>query len=251
MVICCVAAAHPVLTYAPSTLRCFAKREDGGIDSAEERREALSGARGALHLTHSWTGSDPPSSNDLFSRHIGIVQTVRLSVARGSVQAGQPIVDIAARNIALLRCRAMADGWLLRWAPACAAVFAARTLYAGLIHGPLVLTPLVYARFPIAMNPTMNLPALLAVEALISVLLVGAYSAYFGNRRPSIHAAAVFGAFFGVAVYVPQNVLNLILLAPVHGPLAAAWVGGGIVGAVLSALVLRGVCSWSREPGSA
>src|SRR5574341_2086029 len=37
MVICCVAATRPVLTYGPSTLR--------------------SGARGALHLTHSWTGS--------------------------------------------------------------------------------------------------------------------------------------------------------------------------------------------------
>jgi len=42
-------------------------------------------------------------------------------------------------------------------------------------------------------------------------------------------------------VYLPQNLLNLILLSPVHSPLVAAWVGAGIVGAVLSALVLRGV----------
>jgi hypothetical protein len=117
-----------------------------------------------------------------------------------------------------------------------ALVFLVRTAYAGLVHGPLLLTPLVYARFPTAMNPTMNLPALLAVEALVSLLFVSAYAARFGSRRPSALGAAGLGLLFGVAVYVPQNLLNLILLAPVHVPLAAAWVGTGVTGCVFSGM---------------
>lgn len=123
-----------------------------------------------------------------------------------------------------------------------ALVFLVRTAYAGLVHGPLFLTRLIYARFPAAMNPTVNVPALLGVEAFVSILFVGAYAAHFGSRRPSAPSAAGFGFLFGVAVYVPQNLLNLILLAPVHAPLAAAWVGAGILGSVLS-----GVTCWAVE----
>lgn len=125
-------------------------------------------------------------------------------------------------------------------------MFAARTIYAGLAHGPLLLTPLVYARFPTAMNAGLNLPALLAVEALITLLQVGAYAAYFPDRHASFRCATAFGAVFGVAVYLPQNLLNLILLSPVHAPLAAAWTGAGITGAVISTLVLRTACPWAR-----
>jgi hypothetical protein len=77
------------------------------------------------------------------------------------------------------------------------------------------------------------------VEALISALQVGAYAAYFRDRYASLQAVATFGAVFGLAVYLPQNLLNLILLSPVHVPLVAAWTGAGIVGAVLSTLALR------------
>ncbi len=128
-----------------------------------------------------------------------------------------------------------------RWASALVAVFLARTAYAGLVHGPWLLTPLVYARFPTAMNATLNLPALLAVEALITILQVSAYAVYCGDRRPSARSAIVFGAVFGLAVYLPQNLLNWILLSPVHGPLVAAWVTAGVGGTVLSTLVLRAV----------
>jgi hypothetical protein len=125
-------------------------------------------------------------------------------------------------------------------------LFAVRTAYGGLVHGPLVLTRWVYARFPTAMNPVMNLPALLAVEALVTVLLVGSYTAYFGNQRPRLLAAAGFGLLFGVAVYLPQNLLNLILLEPVHLPLVLAWTGAGVVGAVISALTVRAVTGSPR-----
>lgn len=135
---------------------------------------------------------------------------------------------------------------MARWWLALLAVFVARSLYAGLVHGPLLLTPLVYARFPTAMNAELNLPALLAVEALITLLQVGAYAAYFSDRRASLRSAAVFGAVFGLAVYLPQNLLNLILLSPVHGPLASAWAGAGILGAVISTLVLRAACPPAR-----
>ncbi len=120
-------------------------------------------------------------------------------------------------------------------------VFLVRVAYAGLVHGPFLLTPLVYARFPTAMAPDMNLPALLGVEALITALFVGAYHAYFGTRRPSLAVAARFGLLLGAAVYVPQNLLNLILLQPVQVPLAVAWVGAGLIGAVVSVLTLRAV----------
>jgi hypothetical protein len=126
------------------------------------------------------------------------------------------------------------------WAGALA-VFLVRTAYAGLVHGPLFLTPLVYARFPTAMAPAMNLPALLGVEALITALLVGAYHTYFGNRRPTAATAVRFGLFLGVAVYLPQNLLNLILLQPVHVPLVVAWVGAGLIGSVVSVLTFRAV----------
>jgi hypothetical protein len=122
---------------------------------------------------------------------------------------------------------------------ALAAVFAARTAYAGLLHGPLVLTPLVYAKFPTAMNPALNLPALLAVEALVSLLLVASFGAYFRNNRPGWRSAAAFGLWFGALVYVPQNLLNWILLSPVHPPLVAAWITAGLGGGVVSALVCR------------
>ena len=121
------------------------------------------------------------------------------------------------------------------------AVFLVRTAYAGLVHGPLFLTPLVYARFPTAMAPAMNLPALLGVEALITALLVGAYQAYFRTRRPTVAIAVRFGLFLGVAVYLPQNLLNLILLQPVHVPLVVAWVGAGLIGSVVSVLAFRAV----------
>lgn len=138
------------------------------------------------------------------------------------------------------------SGVTRRWASALVVVFLARTAYAGLVHGPLLLTPLVYARFPTAMNATLNLPALLAVEALIAILQVGAYVGYFRDRRVSVRSALAFGAVFGVVVYLPQNLLNLILLSPVHGPLVAAWVGAGVGGTVVSTLVLRAVCP---QPG--
>jgi hypothetical protein len=137
----------------------------------------------------------------------------------------------------------MADGWIRRWAPACAAVFAARTLYAGLIHGPLVLTPLVYARFPTAMNPELNLPALLAVEALVSFLLVASFKAHFPTARPGARAAIVFGVWFGLLVYVPQNLLNWILLSPVRGSLVATWVVAGLGSGVVSA-----AACWLLDP---
>lgn len=126
------------------------------------------------------------------------------------------------------------------------AVFLVRTAYAGLVHGPLFLTPLVYARFPTAMAPAMNLPALLGVEALITALLVGAYHAYFRTRRPTVAIAVRFGLFLGVAVYLPQNLLNLILLQPVHVPLVVAWVGAGLIGSVVSVLTFRAVVHPSR-----
>jgi hypothetical protein len=121
------------------------------------------------------------------------------------------------------------------------AVFLVRTAYAGLVHGPLFLTPLVYARFPTAMAPAMNLPALLGVEALITALLVGAYQAYFGSRRPTAAIAVRFGLLVGIAVYLPQNLLNLILLQPVDVPLVVAWVGAGLIGSVASVLTFRAV----------
>jgi hypothetical protein len=126
------------------------------------------------------------------------------------------------------------------------AVFLVRTAYAGLVHGPLFLTPLVYARFPTAMAPAMNLPALLGVEALITALLVGAYHVYFRTRRPTVAIAVRFGLFLGVAVYLPQNLLNLILLQPVHVPLVVAWVGAGLIGSVVSVLTFRAVVRPSR-----
>ncbi|MFZ5861241.1 MAG: hypothetical protein ACOYXR_00120 [Nitrospirota bacterium] len=118
-----------------------------------------------------------------------------------------------------------------------AAVFAARTAYAGLVHGPLVLTPLVYARFPTAMNPALNLPALLAVEALVSLLLVVSFAAYFRQGCPGWRSAATFGLWFGALLYVPQNLLNWILLSPVRPPLVAAWIAAGLGSGVVSALV--------------
>jgi hypothetical protein len=119
------------------------------------------------------------------------------------------------------------------------AVFAARTAYAGLVHGPFVLTPLVYARFPTAMNPALNLPALLAVEALVSLLLVASFIACFRNGRPGWGSAAAFGLWFGALVYIPQNLLNWILLSPVQPPLVAAWITAGLGSGVVSALVCR------------
>jgi hypothetical protein len=133
----------------------------------------------------------------------------------------------------------MITGFSRRWWRALAAVFGARTAYAGLVHGPLVLTPLVYARFPTAMNPALNLPALLAVEALVSLLLVVSFGAYFRNGRPGWRSAAAFGLWFGALVYLPQNLLNWILLSPVRPPLAAAWIAAGLGGGVVSALVCR------------
>lgn|SRR5574341_467276 len=130
-----------------------------------------------------------------------------------------------------------------QWAPALVAVFAARTVYAGVVHGPLVLTPLVYARFPTAMNPTLNLPALLIVEALVSLLLVWSFRTYFRDERPAAGAAALFGLWFGLLVYVPQNILNWILLSPVGLPLASAWSAAGLGGGALSALVC-----WTLDP---
>lgn len=118
-------------------------------------------------------------------------------------------------------------------------MFVARTAYAGLIHGPLVLTPLVYARFPTAMNPALNLPALLAVEALVSLLLVASFRAYFRSGRPDWRSAVLFGLWFGALVYVPQNLLNWILLSPVRPRLAAAWIGAGLASGVVSALACR------------
>lgn len=131
----------------------------------------------------------------------------------------------------------MAGRWIRRWAPALIATFAARTAYAGLIHGPLVLTPLVYARFPTAMNATMNLPALLAVEALVSWLVVASYGAYFRDRRPVVSSALLFGFWIGLLLYAPQNLLNWILLKPVRAPLVGAWIGAGIGGGLVSTVV--------------
>ena len=122
-------------------------------------------------------------------------------------------------------------------------VFVARTAYAGLIHGPLVLTPLVYARFPTAMKPALNLPALLAVEAVVSWLLVASFSAYFRDRRPAVSAAALFGLWFGLLLYAPQNLLNWILLRPVQAPLVAARIGAGLGSGVVSAVVC-----WLLDP---
>lgn len=137
--------------------------------------------------------------------------------------------------------------WAHDWWPAWAAVFVARTLYAGLVHGPLGLTPLVYARFPTAMNPALNLPALLAVEAFISLLLVASFGAYFRDGRPDARAAAWFGLWFGVLVYAPQNALNWILLSPVRLPLVAAWIASGLGSGVVSALT----CRWAdRRPAA-
>lgn len=129
---------------------------------------------------------------------------------------------------------------------AVAAVFAVRTAYAGLIHGPLVLTPLVYARFPTAMNPALNLPALLAVEALVSLLLVASFGAYFRTNRPGWGSAALFGLWFGAVLYVPQNLLNWILLSPVDFPLVVAWIAAGLGSGVVSALVCRAAIPPSR-----
>jgi hypothetical protein len=54
------AKRFPVLTYAHSTLRCFAKRAERSVGSAERRRSALSGARGALRPTaRSSNGGSP------------------------------------------------------------------------------------------------------------------------------------------------------------------------------------------------
>lgn len=130
-----------------------------------------------------------------------------------------------------------------QWAWALVAVFVTRTAYAGLVHGPLLLTPLVYARVPTAMNATLNLPALLAVEAFVSLLLVGSFKAYFRARRPGAGAAVLFGLWFGLLVYVPQNILNWILLSPVHAQLAWAWIAAGLGGGALSALVC-----WTLDP---
>lgn len=133
----------------------------------------------------------------------------------------------------------MLEGSTLRWWRPLAAVFAARTAYAGLIHGPLVLTPLVYARFPTAMNPALNLPALLAVEALVSLLVVASFRAYFRSGRPDRRSAVLFGLWFGALVYVPQNLLNWILLSPVRPTLAAAWIAAGLGSGAVSAVVCR------------
>jgi hypothetical protein len=135
--------------------------------------------------------------------------------------------------------RGNADEWL-RWGPALAAVLAARIAYAGLLHGPLVLTPLVYARFPTAMNSALNLPALVTVEALVSLLLVASFRMYFRGARPEATAAALFGLWFGVLVYVPQNLLNGILLNPVRPPLVVTWILAGLGSGVVSALA----CWW-------
>jgi len=121
------------------------------------------------------------------------------------------------------------------------ALFGARTIYAGLVHGPLVLTPLVYTRFPAAMNPAMNLPALLGVEALISVLFVSAYASHFRGRRPGWPAAVGFGSILGLLIYLPQNLLNLILLQSVGPPLVLAWIAAGVLSGIVSALVLRAI----------
>jgi hypothetical protein len=93
------------------------------------------------------------------------------------------------------------------------------------------------------MNPALNLPALLAVEALVSLLLVASFSAYFRDGRPVASAAALFGLWFGLLLYAPQNLLNWILLSPVRAPLVAAWIGAGIGSGVVSAVVC-----WLLDP---
>lgn len=131
--------------------------------------------------------------------------------------------------------------WPRRFWLALLVVFGVRTLYAGLVHGPLLLTPLVYVRFPTTMNLTMNLPALLGVEALISFLFTGAYGAYFRDRHPRWSNAAGFGAVLGLFIYLPQNLLNLILLQSVRLPLVLAWIGAGSLSGIISAFALRAI----------
>jgi hypothetical protein len=97
------------------------------------------------------------------------------------------------------------------------------------------------------MNPALNLPALLAVEALVSLLLVASFRAYFRSGRPDWRSAALFGLWFGALVYVPQNLLNWILLSPVRPALAAAWIAAGLGSGVVSAVVCRAVTPRSAD----
>jgi hypothetical protein len=69
--------------------------------------------------------------------------------------------------------------------------------------------------------------------------LVASFRAYFRNERPRARTAALFGLWFGVLVYVPQNLLNGILLSPVRTPLVAAWIAAGIGSGVVSGIVCR------------
>lgn len=119
-----------------------------------------------------------------------------------------------------------------------AVVFGVRAVYGGVVHGPWVLTPLMYARMPTGMTRTLHLPALFAVELLIALLFVGAYRVRFPTWRADVGSACRVGAWFGVVVYVPQNLLNVILLEPVRWPLAATWAVAGIVGCVIGAAAL-------------
>ena len=118
------------------------------------------------------------------------------------------------------------------------AVFLFRLAFAGLVHGPLFLHELVYRHHASLMSTDLNLPALLGGEVAVSLILVGLYLYHF-SQRPSVQSALFFGTIAGVALYLPQNLFNWILIEEFTGAVFWSWFLSGMIGSTLSVLIFH------------
>jgi hypothetical protein len=120
------------------------------------------------------------------------------------------------------------------------AVFVFRVAFAGFIHGPLFLHHLVYRHHGGLMTTEFHLPALLGGELVVTLILAGLYLYHFSGR-PSFRSALLFGFFLGIAIYLPQNLFNWILIEGFPGSVFWSWFLSGWVGSILSVLLFHAV----------